>query len=162
MIRLSAAERVLRDALKRELKLLEAPANKQRRQQARAAARARSKAVGTRGLGQRQPREEEPAYLAFLRTQPCVAGPLLGDGCEGRTDPAHLRFTNPVVGRVNPGLTRKSHDRFCLSLCRKHHEAQHLYGAERQWWVVEVGVDPDQLAATQYETFKTGGRALAA
>ncbi len=102
-------------------------------------------------------RVRDNPYLAYLRRQPCCVGPILRDGCNGPTDPAHLRFTDRSVGRVNPGLARKSDDRWCLPVCRKHHEAQHAYGNEARWWSAVVGVDPNALAIKFYEAFQREG-----
>lgn len=101
-------------------------------------------------------RVRDNLYLAYLRRQPCCAGPLMEDPCDGRTDPAHIRFSDHKVGRQNPGVGRKSDDRWCLPLCRKHHEAQHAYGNERKWWEVVVRADPSELAARHYAAFQSG------
>lgn len=153
MIRLDAEARAQRADLQRQIKVLEGPATAEQRALRKANRKARSAAIGKPAPGQREERELEPGYLAYLRRQPCQVGPLMGDPCEGRIDPAHLRFTNRAVGRINPGMGRKSHDRFCLSACRKHHDAQHRYGNEAKWWAVEVRADPDEIAARQHAEF---------
>ena len=107
--------------------------------------------------GQRHERVHDKAYLAHTRRQPCIVGPILG-GCEGRIDPAHLRFGEPKVGRLNPGLGRKSDDRWVLPLCRKHHDAQHAAGNERVWWA-GVGIDPNQACIERYAAFVAAPKA---
>lgn len=102
-------------------------------------------------------RERDNTYLAALRGQRCCVGPIMGDPCEGRTDPAHIRFSDHKAGRTNPGMGAKSDDRWCLPVCRKHHEAQHAYGDERKWWAVEVGADPTDLARDYYRAHETDG-----
>lgn len=97
-------------------------------------------------------RELDAGYLAFLRRQPCEARHL--GGCSGRIDPAHLRFGDASVGRINPGLSKKSHDRWAVSLCRTHHEAQHAHGNERRWWSDIVRRDPNAIAIARYAAFK--------
>lgn len=113
----------------------------------------RDKAIDRSRAEQRQPRVEEPAYLAWLRLQPCCVGPLMQDACQGRTDPAHIRFSDYSAGRINPGKAAKSDDKWCLPVCRKHHDAQHAYGNERRWWSAEVGADPTKLAIEHHERF---------
>jgi len=117
--------------------------------------KSREKAL-VRSQGQRQPRERDPGYLAFLRRLPCVVGPIKGDCCGGRTDPAHIRFADPKAGRRNPGLSAKPDDKWCLPVCRFHHEAQHAYGNEAEWWAVEVGADPTDLARAFYAAYLAG------
>jgi hypothetical protein len=123
---------------------------------ARAKARQKREKALVRSQGQRQPRERDPGYLAFLRRLPCVVGPIKGDCCGGRTDPAHIRFADPKAGRRNPGLSAKPDDKWCLPVCRFHHEAQHAYGNEAEWWAVEVGADPTDLARAFYAAYLAG------
>lgn len=101
-------------------------------------------------------RVRDNAYLAYLRRQPCCVGHILGDGCSGPTDPAHIRFSDFKAGRVNPGKSRKSDDRWALPLCRKHHDAQHAAGNERRWWS-EVGLDPNFECQSRYAAFLASG-----
>lgn len=91
-------------------------------------------------------------YLAYLRRQPCEARHL--GGCDGRIDPAHLRFSDFKVGRINPGKGRKSDDRWAVSLCRKHHDEQHAYGDERRWWMNVVRLDPNALAERSHAAYR--------
>lgn len=142
---LRAAQKHVRDLLD--------PAREARKIKA-AAARVKRERMHLRAEDQRQPRVLEKGYLAFLRRQPCEARHL--GGCGGRIDPAHIRFSDPSVGRINPGLGRKSDDKWCLSLCRTHHDAQHARGNERAWWS-EVGVDPNARALEQYSAYLSGG-----
>lgn len=124
---------------------------------ARAKARVKREKALTQAPDQRQPRVQDKAYLAALRRRRCYVGAITGQPCAGRTDPAHIRFTDLKAGRVNPGLQNKSDDRWCLPVCRKHHDEQHAYGNEAKWWAVEVGVDPNDLAREVYADFETGG-----
>ena len=39
---------------------------------------------------------------------------------------------------------------------RFHHEAQHAYGNEAEWWAVEVGADPTDLARAFYAAYLAG------
>lgn len=149
-----AERRELRD-IDRRAKELRAKKDAEKKAKAAAERKAREKAL-VRTPGQRQPRERDPGYLAFLRRLPCAVGLIKGDCCGGRTDPAHIRFTDRKAGRVNPGLSAKPDDRWCVCVCRFHHEAQHAYGNEAKWWAVEVGVDPSDLARALYAAFQAG------
>jgi hypothetical protein len=118
-----------------------------KRDERKQAKRARPKSEkATRG------RELDGGYLAFLRRQPCEARHL--GGCDGRIDPAHLRFSDFKVGRINPGKGRKSDDRWALSLCRTHHDQQHAFGDERRWWEAVVRRDPNAIAVERYAQFQ--------
>ena len=141
--------------LRRQVKALEAP-EREAKKIARAQGRQKREKALVKSEGQRQPRERDPGYLAFLRRLPCAVGLIKGDCCGGRTDPAHIRFTDRKAGRVNPGLSAKPDDRWCVCVCRFHHEAQHAYGNEAKWWAVEVGVDPSDLARALYAAFQAG------
>lgn len=111
--------------------------------------------VATKAPGQRQPREKANGYLQALRRVPCtICGALPSDA-------AHLRFTNMAVGRRNPGMGMKSHDRFATPLCREHHTEQHAAGNEAAWWAAHR-MDPDALAAGLYAAFLAGGDMAAA
>lgn len=102
-------------------------------------------------------RVRDNGYLAYLRRQPCriptLVKPSVLTPCGGRIDPAHLRYTDPKVGRSNPGLSCKSDDRWATSLCRRHHEEQHAYGNERAWWA-GYGLDGSQVAIEQYAAYR--------
>jgi hypothetical protein len=92
------------------------------------------------------------AYLAYLRRQPCQA---LGEH-SGPIQAAHLRYADLAVGRSNPGLSRKSDDRWATSLCAGHHAEQHAHGNERQWWErMGLNAPRSRLAST----LNSGGKA---
>lgn len=80
--------------------------------------------------------ERVPAYLAWIKTLPCV----IGHGCGGVIDPHHVRGR-----KVNDVGT-------VVSLCRVHHEEFHAHGRhtfDRKYGVCLV--DEAQWLATQYE-----------
>ena len=91
----------------------------------------------------RQPREENPAYLAYVRTLPCVicARP-------GPNDPAHIRSAALQYGKRSTGMAEKPDDKWTLPLCRTHHEDQHRNN-ELDWWK-RMGIDPFALAMSLY------------
>lgn len=104
--------------------------------------------VATKAPNQRQPRERDNGYLQFLRRLPCVI-----DGARP-SDAAHTRFANLAVGRVNPGMAKKPHDRHAVPLCRSCHTDQHANN-EAVWWA-RHGIDPDALSASLYAAFLAG------
>lgn len=91
---------------------------------------------------QRQPRERDEAYLAYLRTLPCeICGGL---GC----DPAHIRSPSLVHGKDQTGAGRKPSDKWALPLCRPHHDEQHRTN-ELDWWA-GYGINPFDRAQQLY------------
>jgi len=147
MITLTAEQREIvaeGDKIKRQI-------NREKRLARKEAARQHIKAiVATKAPNQRQPREKANGYLQALRRVPCaICGALPSDA-------AHIRFTNMAVGRRNPGMGMKSHDRFATPLCREHHTEQHAAGNEQAWWAAHR-MDPDALAAGLYAAFLAGG-----
>lgn len=145
--------------LRAQIRAIEAPEKDAARKDRKASRKARSKALkASAAPNKRHERQHDKAYLAHTRRQPCIVGPILG-GCEGRIDPAHLRFGEPKVGRLNPGMGRKSDDKWVLPLCRKHHDAQHAAGNERRWWT-EVGIDPNAECQKRYAAFLSGNAPL--
>lgn len=118
--------------------------------------KARDKAIDRARKEQRQPRERDPGYLAFLRRLPCIAG-LLGDGdCEGATQAAHLRFSDHKQGRTNPGLQSKPSDRHATPLCAGHHLRDQHAGEERAFWN-RLGIDPGDLSNALYAAYLNDG-----
>ena len=67
----------------RRAKELRAKKDAEKKTKAAAERKARAKAL-VRTPGQRQPRERDPGYLAFLRRLPCAVGIIKGDCCGGR------------------------------------------------------------------------------
>lgn len=156
MLRLDTQTRETVRKLEAEKRSALAPAKKQAAAERKADRKARSK-VHVNTPGQRHEREHDKTYLAALRRRRCCVGAITGKPCDGRIDPAHIRFTDRAAGRLNPGLQNKSDDRWCLAVCRKHHDEQHAYGNEAKWWAVEVGVDPNDLARETHRDFELGG-----
>jgi hypothetical protein len=151
MIRLSEdTRRALADAKAkvREIMRPELEAQKIARKQAR---RTREKAVQG-APGQREPRDTDAAFLAYLRRQPCEAAGL--GGCSGPIEAAHIRYSEAGRGR-NPGLQRKNHDRHANPLCRFHHQHDQHKGAERAFWA-RLGKDAYATAERHYAAFLAG------
>ncbi len=95
-------------------------------------------------MNARQPREENPAYLAYVRTLPCLicARP-------GPNDPAHLRSAALQYGKRSTGMAEKPDDKWVLPLCRTHHTAQHREN-ELHWWLRMGFPDPFAVAVALY------------
>lgn len=106
--------------------------------------------------GQRQPREHDKPFLAYLRRQPCAAAHL--GGCEGKIEAAHVRYSSAKHGARNPGMQNKNHDRHANPLCRFHHHGDQHKRRERAFWEA-VGVDAYDNAARLYARFLAGDEA---
>jgi hypothetical protein len=94
-------------------------------------------------MNQRQPSVEEPAYLAWVRLQPCLVC-----GRRGPSDAAHIRAAAPQYGKRYTGKGEKPDDCWTLPLCRQHHEDQHRTN-ELGWWAGK-GIDPFATAMALY------------
>lgn len=147
MIRLDSDKRAVRDALRREIRLLEKPAKDVDRKNARQERRERVKAIGKPAEGQRQPRVRNNAYLAFLRRQPCL-------NCNTPTgsDAAHIRFAPTGSGWRYVGKGEKPDDVRAVPLCRSCHTLQHSM-SERRFWEDILGYDPVEQCAKYWARF---------
>lgn len=103
--------------------------------------------------GQREPQQKDKGFRAFIRRCPCAVAHM--GGCSGPIEAAHLRFSNIAAGRTNPGMQRKSHDKFCNPLCHGHHQHDQHLTAERLFWE-RAGIDPDDLSAALYAAYQAG------
>jgi hypothetical protein len=107
-------------------------------------------------LRQREPRERDEAHLRFVREQPCCLG-----FCQRQAEAAHLRMSNPAIGKEAAGKGEKPHDKFTVPLCPYHHrtgvDSQHNSN-ERAWWEMR-GIDPWTVAASLW--IQSGGAARA-
>lgn len=144
--RLIAAKRAVAELLK--------PENEARRKARKAQAKARREAMKKAPMpNQRDVRERDPGFLAYLRRQLCEARGL--GGCEGPIEAAHIRYSDKAKGSMNPGMARKNHDRHANPLCRGHHQHDQHRCAERAFWA-RVGKDAYDTAAAHYAAFKSG------
>ena len=77
------------------------------------------------------------SHLKAVRQLWCVVC-----GIGGNTDPHHLRSL--AYGR---GMGRKSHDKYCVPLCRPCHEDVHMVGSkEEPKWFRDEGIEAEELA----------------
>lgn len=92
---------------------------------------------------QRQPRRQSSDHLKFIRSLPCVVC-----GSRKNVQAAHIRMANRVYGKRETGMSEKSSDKFCTSLCAEHHAEQHT-GNEAEFWK-RYGLDPFFIATALY------------
>lgn len=90
----------------------------------------------------RKPRDgDDPAYLAAVRSLPCVI-------CDGwgmrQISPTEAHHT--ICGRYGQ---HKTPDRQAIPLCRCHHTGAEGIHTHRKWWVESYGQDTDFIARTQ-------------
>jgi len=146
-----AEQRELAD-ISRRAKELRAKKDAEKKTKAAAERKARAKAL-VRTPGQRQPRERDPGYLAWLRRQPCVIC-----GTRRKVEAAHVRAGYPDAGWAPTGMMQKPDDRRSVPLCSAHHregpDAQHR-ASERAWWS-NHGIDPPDLCRALYAAFEAG------
>jgi hypothetical protein len=76
----------------------------------------------------RQPRQHSDRHLEFVRGLPCLR--CLDDTS---TEAAHLRLSDPRVGKRQVGTGEKPDDKWTLPLCGRHHREQHATN-ERLFW----------------------------
>lgn len=101
-------------------------------------------------LRQREPREECPAFLAFVRKHRCCAC-----GAAAPSQAAHVRMGSASHGERNFGVGERPHDRRAVPLCAYCHldgpEAQHKIGEEKFWRIHNL--DPFAIAANLWALF---------
>lgn len=88
-------------------------------------------------------RQKNDRHLDFLRSLSCC---VCLDNTS--TEAAHIRYTEPKVGRINPGMQQKPHDWFAVPLCGDCHREQHG-GSEKAFWN-GTPIDPNMLALALY------------
>ncbi len=114
--------------------------------------KSREKAL-VRSQGQRQPRQRDPGYLAFLRRLPCVIC-----GATRRIEAAHIRSGYSSAGWAPTGMMQKPGDARAVPLCATCHRegpnAQHRTN-EREWWAGH-GIDPPDLCRALHSAYLAG------
>ena len=146
-----------RDALndaKRRVKEILKPSREARKIAEAKASQEMARRVGKRAPGQREVRELDNGFRAWLRRLPCIAGVMLGGGCHGPVQAAHIRYSEHGKSR-NPGVGRKNHDRHETPLCQHHHISDQHKRKEREFWC-DLGVDPYDFAAALYAAYLAG------
>jgi len=153
MIRLDPATRAQLADLKRRERALTKPAKDAARQARKVARKDRTKRIGKPAEGQRQERETDPGFLAYLRRQPCEAAHL--GGCAGPIQSAHIRYADAARGAREPGMQRKNHDRHANPLCEAHHIHDQHRRRERDFWS-SLGKDAYDTAAGHFAAYRGG------
>jgi hypothetical protein len=156
----TAEDRARFYALRAELNDLNADAAAARKESRRAQRKATKAARAESPMkDQREPREHDAPYLAWIRGLKCV-------GCvqdqtpsrSMRSEAAHVRFADARAGWKHTGKGEKPHDRRTLPLCLGHHregpKSQHAAG-ERAWWEAR-GIYPPDLCAAVEVAFEAG------
>jgi hypothetical protein len=138
------------DELRAQVRELERPERDAAKIRLAKSRRKRERAIDPADRAQRQPRQTDPGFLAYLRRQPCEARGL-GD-CHGPIEAAHIRYSDAAKGSMNPGMQRKNHDRHANPLCRFHHQHDQHKRAERAFWS-KVGKDAYDTAAAHYVAY---------
>lgn len=155
---LTTAERAELRQIEAKARQLRAKKNAEAKAAGREIKRQIRSAIDRSQKGQRNPRERDPGYLAFLRRLPCIAGLIVG-GCEGPVQAAHVRYSAHGKGR-NPGMGNKNHDRHANPLCAEHHLNDQHQRRESAFWS-DLGVDAYDLSAALYAAYRSGEDGLA-
>jgi hypothetical protein len=115
--------------------------------------RVRSPSTAFSKSPKRGPRErkENPRFLAWLRTLPCIV-----TGTRFNIHAAHIRYSDAARGKINPGIQRKPDDRYCVPLCFDMHNgdprnSQHSMN-ERAFWE-RHRIDPIKAADKLWAIF---------
>lgn len=120
--------------------------------------------MSARELRQREPREVEAPYKAWIAKQPCIACMVMGVVKKG-VHVAHVRLTDAEAGWRGAGMQEKPHDRRSVPLCPGHHQhlpdSQHRHGDERSWWCDVQRVDVFALCADLAAAFDKGADGFA-
>ena len=92
--------------------------------------------------GKKRPREHDRDHLAMIRQLPCCVC-----GTRKSVEAAHLRMSNALLGKAEPGIAAKPDDAWALPLCDGHHrtypDSQHNIGEEKFW--EKNSIDPFYL-----------------
>lgn len=99
---------------------------------------------GSRLKPERTPRQVKQSHIDFLKKLPCICCLTTGT-MEFGCDPAHIRTGSRLHGKEPTGGAERPSDRWCLALCRRHHDQQHSTGSERNFWSM-YRIDPFLLA----------------
>ncbi len=92
---------------------------------------------------QRRPRRVNEKHRRWIAERPCVICTVTP--CHA----AHIKFADARVCKpLSSNIGMKADDRFCVSLCEKHHMQQHSMG-ERNFWE-QRKLDPILIALNLY------------
>lgn len=110
-------------------------------------------------IGARDPRERDPAYMAWIAGLPCAICMVHGTVRWG-VHVAHLRAGSLEHDKRSTGMAEKPSDRPWTSpLCPTHHvngpNSQHAFGDEVAFWRLH-GLDPFDLCVALSEAYGAG------
>lgn len=114
-----------------------------------------------RDLRQREPRQVDSDYKAWIAKLPCVACATLGAGLRFVVQVAHCRMADAEAGWRGAGMAEKPHDRRCTPLCHLHHQngpretTQHKMN-ERDFWEELLAINVFVLCAELSIAFDHG------
>lgn len=99
----------------------------------------RSRTFRPEGKGQRDPRQEDAAYLAWLHDgTDCIACMIEGRKADrGAIEASHQKLAIASKGWREGGLGPRVHDRRCVPLCTWHHRLAPNScdtGGQRKFW----------------------------
>lgn len=89
-------------------------------------------------MRQRRPRIENEPHRRFVAGLPCLI-------CGAESQAAHVSYSDLSIAKPGTGMASKADDCFVVPLCPRHHEAQHHYGREREWWQMH-DIDPIKVS----------------
>ena len=131
----------------------------------------RERSFRPEGKGQRDPRQEDAAYLAWLHVDTdCIAcmiegRPAFGGGGSHVIEAAHQKLAIASRGWREGGLGPRIHDARCVPLCAWHHRLAPNScdsGGQRKFWDrLGLGDRIADLCADLYAAFKADAPAMA-
>jgi hypothetical protein len=80
-----------------------------------------------RKLSRYKQRERFPAYMMWVKAQPCLMSPH--GGCSGVIEADHAG--------LDRGIGQKAHDNTCVPLCSQHHHDRHNFTGPFKNWTQE-------------------------
>lgn len=89
-------------------------------------------------------RQKNDRHLDFLRSLSCC---VCLDNTS--TEAAHVRYSEPKLGKRSTGMQEKPDDAFAVPLCGRDHREQHTMN-ERAYWNGKQ-IDPVALALALYK-----------
>jgi hypothetical protein len=112
-------------------------------------------------IGARDPRQRDPAFLAYVAKCPCAACMVSGAVVWG-VHVAHIRAGSLEHDKRPTGMAEKPSDRWVTPLCPAHHTgdvrrtrvSQHAMG-ELEFWE-SFGINPFDLATALFDAFERG------
>lgn len=117
-------------------------------------------------IGERDPRQRDPAFLGYVARLPCLAC-MVGGKVKWGVQVAHLRAASPEHEKRYTGKGEKPSDRWVLPLCQPHHTgdlsrvefSQHEM-SELDFWARLGIADPFQVCIDLYGAYERSPRGI--